>query len=332
MKLSYILKFVKKQLVLSNLEVLLVSLRSFVINILITLKPYKIFKRRKNGISVLLPTQNEDKIVKLSILSLIDFADEIIVVDNGSIDNTKIIVKKLSQKYSKIKFFDKPSMPDLYQNRQFALMLSKYRWVCRFDSDFVAYTEGSNNIRNLRNYLLKLPRSFIPKAIGLKYINIGIDFWHSPITYFNEEIKILGGPRLSIYEYFPLFTFTRFGRREYGSFDMLMNKIFINTVFFMHCIIKSELNLFLRAERTNWRANGDFKQFPTLISYLKETMKKKYKTESLKKALKLFLKNEIYNINNYRKYDPKQYLDYPELIKKEMKKENIFKLENLLNP
>ena len=42
--------------------------------------------RRLNGVSTLIACQNEEATVGWSILSFLPFADEIIVVDNGSTD------------------------------------------------------------------------------------------------------------------------------------------------------------------------------------------------------------------------------------------------------
>jgi glycosyltransferase involved in cell wall biosynthesis len=51
-------------------------------------------------ISVCTIVKNEEKQIKSFILSLVDFADEIILVDTGSSDGTPAIVKELSAKFS----------------------------------------------------------------------------------------------------------------------------------------------------------------------------------------------------------------------------------------
>lgn len=309
----------------------LISLKSFVINFLKYEKRFSIFRKRKNGISVLLPTQNEEYLIKLCVLSMLQFADEIIIVDNGSFDKTKEIVKNLAIKYPKIKFFDKPELPDLYHNRQFALSKSNYRWICRFDSDYIAYTTGRNNILKLRKTLLSLPRKLIPKSISLNKINIDGDFWHTRKDKFSKKGNVIRGPEIRIYEFFPFFTFAKFGRREYGGFQNFMKNIILDDIFYMHASIKSDLNLFMREERTNWRQQGNFRKYPTLLSYIKQVIKKKYKTMDMKEALKKFLENKIYSKNNYIKYDPDKYLPYPEIIKEEMKKKEVYRINKYLH-
>lgn len=320
--------YLKKIVSVYSLKFFLNSVRGFIIDVLRNGNILKRLKPRKNGISVLLPTQNEEQMVKLSILSLLDFADEIIIVDNGSIDNTKKIIQELVNQFQKVKFYDKPELSDLHHNRQFALTKSKYRWICRFDSDYVAYTSGKNNIQKLRRYLLNLPRSFLPKVINLYKVNIDGDFWHVRVDKFSSTGKVIRGPEPRIYEFFPFLAFTRFGRREYVSFQEFLHNIILKTVFYMHCTIKSSFNLFLRSERTNWRELGDFKKYPTLLSYIRHKIKKKYHTEDLKGAVSQYVENKIFNEKNYIKYDVEKYLPYPSLILKEMENGNVFRIED----
>lgn len=224
-------------------------------------------------------------------------------------------------------------MLDLYHNRRFALRHSNYRWICRFDSDFVAYTDGENNILKLRKLLLNLPGGIIPKVILLKYISVDGDFWHFRThgIISNRKRPIIDGPRMSIYEYFPFCTFFRFKRREFFTFQIFMKKIFIKTIHIMHCSVKSGINHFLRSERTNWRELGDFKKYPNLLSYIKDIIEEKYNTSNLKEAIDIFLKKEIYKEDKYIRYDPEKFMSYPSLIKEEMKKKEVFKIDKFLD-
>lgn len=329
-KCRYFLFYIRKNFFnVSNFKFMINSIKNLVIDIFQTGDFLNRFTRRKNGISVLIPTQNEEVIVKLSIISFLDFADEIIVVDNGSEDNTKKIVKDLAKSYKKIKFFDKADIQDLYQNRQFALKKSQYRWICRFDSDYVAYTSGKNNILKLRKLLLRTPQKLIPKAFLLSRVNVDGDFWHvRTLDIFLNKCDVISKPEIRIYEYFPFFVFSRFGRREYVAFQNLFNKFKLKTVFWMHSNIKSGLNYFLRSERTNWRKIGNYKKYPTLISYIKDIIKEKYHTNNFQEAKRKYLKTIIYNPEYYIGYDEDKFLPYPSLIKEEMEKKNVFKLDN----
>ncbi|MFX0132105.1 MAG: glycosyltransferase family 2 protein [Candidatus Hodarchaeota archaeon] len=306
-----------------NLRLFILSSREFILDIFSSRTFLSRFRKKKNGISVLLPTQNEELMVKTSILSFLDFADEIIVVDNGSEDNTKEIIKELAKKFQKIRFFDKPGIQTLFQNRQFAFRKSKYRWICRFDSDFVAY----NHIKELRKILLEFPRGILPKVISIPRVNVSKDFYNTKTIYFLNGKKVKGNvitlPEKKIYEYFPLMCFMRFKRREIVSFQEFMKEIVLRRVYYMHCDIKSSFNSFMRSERPNWRNLENFKKYPTLKSYILDIIKEKYGTSDLRTACKIYTKNEIENEDNYIPYNPNKYLPYPELVEELMiKSEN----------
>ena len=127
---------------------------------------------RKNGISLLVPTQNSESTIEMCIRSFMEYPDEIIVVDNGSTDNTVKILQELEAEIDKMKFYNVPDLPDLYHNRQYAFEKSQYKWITRIDSDYVAYTDGSNDIRNLREFVLNSPRSIKPIAYGIMQVNL----------------------------------------------------------------------------------------------------------------------------------------------------------------
>jgi hypothetical protein len=66
--------------------------------------------QKENGISVFMRVKNEEDWIKYSILSISEFADEIIIGDNGSEDNSVEIVEQLIQQGLKIKFYKCPNM------------------------------------------------------------------------------------------------------------------------------------------------------------------------------------------------------------------------------
>lgn len=62
-------------------------------------------KLLEKGISLIIRAKNEELNIKDCIESVVDLADEIIFVDNGSTDNTYNLVKEYSQKYNNIKLY-----------------------------------------------------------------------------------------------------------------------------------------------------------------------------------------------------------------------------------
>ncbi len=285
------------------------------------------FKRRERGISVLLATQNTEKTIELSIKSFLDFADEIIAVDNGSKDSTVKIVSKLEEKIEKLKFYNVPGLPDLYHNRQYALEQSNYDWIARMDGDYIAHTNGEHDIKKLREIILNTKKSIRPIAFGTTQVNLVYDYFHTGVQKERRregEGKYVPPPVTSyparIVQYFPGMKFKRLGRWEGVRFQKYLKKIQLKKPYWFHCEFKSDMDYFYRSERTNWREMGDYEKYPTLDSYLKDVIKDKYGTDDINEACKLYMEKEFYPF--LEKYDPERYYAYPKLIKNQFKVRN----------
>lgn len=112
--------------------------------------------KRENKISVMIRVKNEEEWIALSLLSLNEFADEVIVVNNNSTDNTLTEIEKVRAKLKYDLIVKSESSNDICKVSDHALKLTNYRWIFRWDSDFIAHTTGKQNIKFLREYLLSL--------------------------------------------------------------------------------------------------------------------------------------------------------------------------------
>lgn len=281
-------------------------------------------KKRKHGISLLMPSKNSEKTIEVCIKSFVDFADEIIAVDNGSTDNTIKILEKLEKKIPKMTFYNIPELPDLYQNRQFALEKSNYDWIARFDSDYVAYTSGEYDIKKLRQKILNTKKSIRPIAFGISQVDLFYDIYHTIDRYNNSNsINPVSTLSARIIQYFPFMKFKRlgiidgylknFGRWEGVRFQNLLKHIQLKKPYWFHCEFKSDMAFFYRSERTNWREIGDYKKYPTLDSYIKKIIKEKYNTENVEEACNKYMKMDF--LPKLKKYNSDEQYQYPELLK-----------------
>ena len=274
---------------------------------------------KPNGISVLLAAQNEERTIRLCVESFLEFSDEIIIVTNGSSDNTRNICKELEQEYpQKVQFYDKPDLPDLYHNRAFALSKAKYRWIAKFDADFVAYTEEDEelSISNLRREILKtLPIWFISFKIGL--INLYRTLRECGLDIKIEKKLYLAPPFTSMHKIFlntPILAFQRIGRWEHIPYNRLYWKKNIKGVSFFHLTLNSDATLFRRSERTNWREEGDFETYPTLDDYIiNYVLPIKYQT-TLADAIKRYITSDV--IPYLQQYNEKIYYRYPKTLRR----------------
>lgn len=249
---------------------------------------------------MLVASQNSALTIEYCILSHLKFADEIIVVDNGSTDDSINIIERLAQEHPKVSFINAPDVQHLYENRQIAYEHSKYRWIVRGDSDFIAWNSGPRDILKLRKYILALtPGQERPVAMKIKCSYVE-GTWQTTLA---GRQKSNAGIR--IYQDVPGM---RFGRmlndpQSPGRWEgvILPGRSTVEWVlrhspelWWLHANVKTLMPRFLRTFRTNWRQNGDFDQHPTLVSYAKQVCKRRYGTSDLDESAVIW-DRDVYN-------------------------------------
>lgn len=273
---------------------------------------------RSRGISLLVPTQNAETTVEMCIRSFADFPDEMIVVDNGSTDGTKDIVRELEKEYEQVTFYDVPDLKDLYENRQYAYERSRFDWIMRIDSDYVAHTDGEYNIQKLREFVLHHPRTWIPTALGITQVNLVHDFLHTGIpgdkeagshAHAEAPVSTLAA---RIVQWYPGLKFCRLGRWEGVRFQKRLRHEGIDIPYWFHCSFRTKDALLVRFFRTRWREHGDFNKYPTLHDYVVDQAPVVFGTEDLHEAAE---RHYAQNLLPYlQRYDPEEYYAYPRMI------------------
>lgn len=144
----------------------------------IGLVPYA-SKFRKKGISALLRVRDEEYWIRPCILSIHDYVEEILVMDNGSVDGTLGEVKKLRREIATPIRIYSLAGADYCEISNVGIAESKYNWLLKWDADFIAHTNGPMSFENLRNYALGLdPCRY--HMIFLNIVNLAGDLWHQP--------------------------------------------------------------------------------------------------------------------------------------------------------
>lgn len=116
---------------------------------------------------------NEEEFIEASIKSVLDWADEVIVVDGGSKDGTLEIID--SFKNNKIKVFHKKWANDFGSQRNYALSFATSDFVLQLDSDEVI---GDNGFL-IKEILTKNPN--LP-VYDMEYIHFIRDLGHIDAT------------------------------------------------------------------------------------------------------------------------------------------------------
>jgi glycosyltransferase involved in cell wall biosynthesis len=96
-------------------------------------------------ISAIIICTNEESTVALSVKSIYEYIDEIIIVDNASTDNSSFIIESFSH-LSNIVFIKLDSRVQISVARQIALNHVNTDWVFKFDADFVAYENNNTDL------------------------------------------------------------------------------------------------------------------------------------------------------------------------------------------
>ncbi|MBC1442652.1 glycosyltransferase [Listeria seeligeri] len=101
------------------------------------------------SISVCIMVKNEERCIKRCIDSIISVAEEIIIIDTGSTDNTISIIEKYDT--SKIKVFQKEWQDDFSEIRNYAIEMAAYEWVAFIDADEYLDEESALNLLPILN-------------------------------------------------------------------------------------------------------------------------------------------------------------------------------------
>lgn len=298
--------------------------RRYIVTLLHYLPSFGLIRKpssfRKEGISVMIRVKDEVDYIEPSILSIKDFADEIIIVDNGSTDGTTELIKRLSDKYNKIRCLYHPKASHV-EVSNIALRNTHYKWILRWDGDLVSRTSGDVNIISLRERIMNLDKNRY-YIIYLPIVNLHGDLFHQPRdiplniegrlhTYSSElkyvqlgrlDEKIVGSSLWSRYgKHYPLYFRLLFFRKIYG----------------FHCNVKPANRMLFRYFRTDWNVLNDHTRFPTLEDYVKYRIKNDWRIDNLEEAVRFYIR-EVF-CKDLVPYDRKKFGDYPQLLKDKLK-------------
>ena len=258
--------------------------------------------KRENGISVMIRVRDEEDWIAKSLLSLNEFADEVVIVNNNSTDRTLTEIEQVRKQLKYKLIVEDEISDDICKVSNHALSLSSYRWIFRWDSDFIAYTSGNRNIKLLREYFLNLnPRKhylIFPLTFSfagdLFHVKTGsetnsegyIHTWHSKLKYEKRD---------------------KFESLQVPFFYKIKR---LKEIYFVHIGSAKPLNkLLYRFFWLFWLKKRE--KFVTIDEYIDHISKEKWNGLSPEKiAIQKFRKL----ILPIRKYDINEFGEYPEIM------------------
>ncbi len=123
------------------------------------IKDLSIFMRIDMKISIVMLTFNSEKYLKKALKS-IEFADEVVIIDNGSTDKTK----QISSEFKNTKFIFQKWL-GFGKQKSFGVNQAKNEWVFVLDSDEIFTKELESEIKDV----LQNPKYFAYKVARLNY-------------------------------------------------------------------------------------------------------------------------------------------------------------------
>lgn len=223
----------------------------------------------EEGISVVIPVKDEEEWIEPCILSVQDLADEIIVVDSSTEDDTTKIVERLASRNHKIRhilfYYNAPNSFALACH--IGLVAARFKWVFKWDADFIA--KSSDAIKDWRDRIMSLDKNRY-YVIEVPRINLEGDLFHQPkdCPFGNYEGRIFTwSPELKCVlkdndiEYWV-------GDSIWGyRFPPWYKKLRWDDAYIFHCNVKNPRRMLLRMFWTDWMATNDYERFPTLEDY-----------------------------------------------------------------
>lgn len=270
---------------------------------------------KKNGISVRITTKNEEEWIEPNLISIKDFADEIVIVD-ASTDKTPEIIEKVADHYDlnlKLIHYESDkttgSAKEHAEHANITLRNTSFRWVLWWEGDYIA----KKSIMNLKEEILGLNPN-IYHAISLPAVNLDGDIFHQ-----RRDGKLNIQSRFHTYS-------DGLTYKVHGGFEALHIPLYYKQsykyvlkkqyhVFHMYSV-KNANRLLFREFWIKWRKLGNYNKFPTLNDYVLYRIKKDWDIENIEEAARFYV-NEIL-CKSLVPYDKEQFGDYPELLKKEL--------------
>lgn len=111
-------------------------------------------------LSLTIPTFNEEKNIHYSLDSAYDLADEVVVIDQNSTDNTIEIAKKYGEK---VRVYNVSKPRNFLENKQTAIEKAEGDWILQLDADEAVSEELKAEIKELLKQKNLKDGYFIPR-------------------------------------------------------------------------------------------------------------------------------------------------------------------------
>ncbi len=265
---------------------------------------------RPQGLSAVVRVKDEETWLSVSIQSIAAVADEIIVGDNGSTDRTPEILRELQEElHGRLIVLRQPEL-DIRDLTNVLIERTRFRWVIRWDADFVGRTDGPQSMFHLRKWLSDHdPRRYF--FIYPRMIEVCGDLFHQrPATATRADCHC--------------FTYSDHLRYVYGWSGYESPKVppwyrvlRYEIPTFFHVDVKPPQRMFLSSLWKQYLTDPERERYPGFETYLKTQLKEGWSTQEINEAASLWAGTAFQDLVPY---DRERFGDYPTLLSPFLKK------------
>lgn len=266
---------------------------------------FRTIPKKKFGISVMIRVKNEEDFIALSLKSLNGFADEVVIIDNGSTDNTYKEIEEVKNQLNYKLIIKYNESSDICRISNEALSLTSYKWLFRWDGDFIAHTSGERDITKLREYLFSLNQNNFYLIYPLT-ISFAGDLFH---VQKNKELH----SENYIHTYHTSLKYVKRGKFEVLKVPLFYKIKRVNRIHFVHIgTAKSLERLIYRFFWLHWLRENNEGKYSSIDTFIKKELKEKWNSHDIDSVAKGIFKDEI--ISELRKYEIDEFGDYPQFM------------------
>jgi len=245
-----------------------------------------------NKISVILPTNNGEDHISEAIESVFSqsFSDfELIVINDGSTDNTEKIVLEYLKKDSRVKYLKNEKNLSLQKTLARGFKEAQGKYIARIDDDDI--WQGSQKLEKQADFLEKNPEYVLVGSGAIVIDSKGKELYRFLLPEKDEDIRqyiLFRNPFLH-----SSIVFLREAAEKFGGYDENLKEL-------------EDLDLWLKLGQT-----GKFYNFPEYLIKFRAPAPQKNITKARKirtKALISVIKKQGKNYPNYKKAIFKNYL------------------------
>lgn len=260
---------------------------------------------RPQGLSAIVRVKDEEEWLAVSIRSIQDVADEILVGDNGSTDRTLDILRQLQREMpDRLRLFSEPHL-DIRDLTNFLIDRTRWRWVIRWDADFVAQTAGPNAIGALRAWLAGLdPRRYA--FVHLRMIELCGDLWHQ-----RRESASRADCHCWTYSDSLRYVYDRVGY-EAPKIPRWYRVLRYETPTFFHVDVKSSRRMFLSFLWKRYLADPGGRRLGSFEAYVEAELHERWGGKGIEAAAAAWA---LPVFQQLRPYDRERFGDYPTLLR-----------------